>query len=176
MAIPMRRAKRRAQRARRRSHQHAPRAGVVVRLRFNSAHFRRQLRRSLRDAGHALRKLRRSLRDALRKLGDSGVTSAAAVTNLHRAIERSAERERVACRIASTSLLTVAQAHELVSECDKHGIAPELIAEPSAYGADPAVALRELVEFGVSTASLQNRTLSGKVVVTPQEHPERTQE
>ena len=168
MALPMRRAKRRAQRARRRSHQHALRAGVVVRLRFNSAHFWRQLRRagvSLREAGHALR-----------KLGDSGVTSAAAMTGLHRAIERSAERERVACRIASTSLLTVSQAHELVSECDKHGIDPERIAELSAYGADPAVALRELVEFGVSTASLQNRTLSGKVVVTPQEHPERTPE
>lgn len=77
----------------------APRAGVVVRLRPNFARFRRQLRRtgaSLRDAGHALR-----------KLGDSGVTSAAVVSVLHRAIERSAERERVACRIASTSLLTV---------------------------------------------------------------------
>ena len=169
MAIPMRRAKRRAQRARRRSHQHAPRAGVVVvGLRFDTARFRRQLRRagaSLRDAGHALR-----------QLGDSGVTASAAVTNLHRAIERSAERERVACRIASTSLLTVAQAHEVVSECEKHGIDPGRIAELSAYGADPAAALRELVEFGVSTASLQNRTLSGKVVVTPQEHPERTQE
>ena len=126
MAIPMRRAKRRAQRARRRSHQHAPRAGVVVRLRPNFARFRRQLRRagvSLRDAGYALR-----------KLGNSGVTSAAAVSVLHRAIERSAERERVACRIASTSLLTVSQARELVSECDKHGIAPEWVAELSAYG------------------------------------------
>ena len=134
MAIPMRRAKRRAQRARRRSHQHAPRAGVVVRLRFNSAHFRRQLRRagaSLRDAGHALR-----------KLGDSGVSASAAMTGLHRAIERSAEREQVACRIATTSLLTVSQAHELVSECDKHGIGPERVAELSAYGVDPVVALR----------------------------------
>ena len=33
MAIPLKRAKRRAQRARRRAHQHAPQAGVVVRLR-----------------------------------------------------------------------------------------------------------------------------------------------
>ena len=30
MAIPLKRAKRRAQRARRRAHQHAPQAGVVV--------------------------------------------------------------------------------------------------------------------------------------------------
>lgn len=138
MAIPMRRAKRRAQRARRRSHQHAPRAGVVVRLRPNFARFRRQLRRagvSLRDAGYALR-----------KLGNSGVTSAAAVSVLHRAIERSAERERVAYRIASTSLLSVREALDLVAECEKHGIAPERIAELSALGLDPQAAIRGLTE------------------------------
>ena len=53
---------------------------------------------------------------------------------LHRAIERSAERERVACRIASTSLLSVREALDLVAECEKHGIAPEWVAELSAYG------------------------------------------
>ena len=60
---------------------------------------------------------------------------------MYRSIERSAERERVACRIASTSLLSVREALDLVAECEKHGIDPERIAELSALGLDPQAAL-----------------------------------
>ena len=121
MAIPMRRAKRRAQRARRRSHQHAPRAGVVVRLRPNFARFRRQLRR----AGVSLR----AAANAMHRMGGVGVATATALQGLHTAIDRANRRDRLAARIADTSLLSVREALDLVAECE-----PRQLIHPELYG------------------------------------------
>ena len=131
MAIPLKRAKRRAQRARRRAHQHAPQADWVVwdgtrqlalswRLRADTVRFQQQLQ----------------------------VAAATALQVLHAAIDRANRRDRLAARIAATSLLSVREALDLVAECEKHGIDPERIAELSALGLDPQVAIRGLTEAG----------------------------
>lgn len=131
MAIPTKRAKRRAQRARRRAHQHAPQADWVVwdgtrqlalswRLRADTERFQQQLR----------------------------VATATALQGLHAAIDRANRRDRLVARIAATSLLSVREALDLVAECEKHGIDPERIAELSALGLDPQVAIRGLTEAG----------------------------
>ena len=145
MAIPLKRAKRRAQRARRRAHQHAPQADRVVwdgtrqlalswRLRADTERFQQQLQ------GHGL-----ALQDAanaMHRTGDVGVATATALQGLHAAIDR----DRLAARIAATSLLSVREAQDLVAECEKHGIDPERIAELSALGLDPQAAIRGLTE------------------------------
>ena len=140
MAIPLKRAKRRAQRARRRAHQHAPQADWVVwdgtrqlarswHLRIDTEQFQQQLQRcgsALQDAANAMH-----------RMGD-----------VHTAIDRANRRDRLAARIAATSLLSVREALDLVAECEKHGIDPERIAELSALGLDPQVAIRGLTEAG----------------------------
>ena len=150
MAIPTKRAKRRAQRARRRAHQHAPQADWVVwdgtrqlalswRLRADTERFQQQLQ------GHGL-----ALQDAanaMHRTGDVGVATASR-SRLHAAIDRANRRDRLAARIAATSLLSVREASDLVAECEKHGIDPERIAELSALGLDPQVAIRGLTEAG----------------------------
>ena len=151
MAIPLKRAKRRAQRARRRAHQHAPQADWVVwdgtrqlalswHLRIDTEQFQQQLQRcgsALQDAANAMH-----------RVGDVGVATATALQGLHAAIDRSSRRDRLAVRIAATSLLSVWEALDLVAECEKHGIDPERIAELSALGLDPQVAIRGLTEAG----------------------------
>ena len=151
MAIPTKRAKRRAQRARRRAHQHAPQADWVVwdgtrllalawRLQIDIEQFQQQLQRcgsALQDAANAVH-----------RMGDVGVAPATALQGLHTAIDRANRRDRLAARIAATSLLSVWEAFDLVAECEKHGIDPGRIAELSALGLDPQAALRGLTEAG----------------------------
>ena len=137
MAIPLKRAKRRAQRARRRAHQHAPQADWVVwdgtrqlalswHLRIDTEQFQQQLR----PCGLALQ----DAANAMHRVGDVGVATATALQGLHAAIDRANRRDRLAVRIAATSLMSVREALDLVAECEKHGIAPEWVAELSAYG------------------------------------------
>ena len=149
MAIPTKRAKRRAQRARRRAHQHAPQADRVVwdgtrqlalswHLRIDTDQFQ-QLQRcgsALQDAANAVHRM------------GVGVVTTTALQGLHAAIDRAARRDRLAARIAATSLMSVREALDLVAECEKHGIDPERIAELSALGLDPQVAIRGLTEAG----------------------------
>ena len=147
MANPTKRAKRRAQRARRRAHQHAPQADWVVwdgtrqlalswRLRIDTERFQQQLR----PCGLALQ----DAANAMHRMGDVGVATATALQGLHTAIDRA----NTAARIAATSLMSVREALDLVAECEKHGIDPERIAELSALGLDPQAALRGLTEAG----------------------------
>ena len=147
MAIPLKRAKRRAQRARRRAHQHAPqaerayttRALLVCHLRADTERFQQQLQ----DRGLALQ----DAANAVHRMG-VGVVTTTALQGLHAAIDRAARRDRLAVRIAATSLMSVREALDLVAECEKHGIDPERIAELSALGLDPQVAIRGLTEAG----------------------------
>lgn len=152
MAIPLKRAKRRAQRARRRAHQHAPQADWVVwdgtrqlalswRLRADTERFQQQ---QLRPCGLALQ----DAANAMHRVGDVGVATATALQGLHAAIDRANRRDRLAVRIAATSLLSVGEALDLVAECEKQGIDPERTAELSTLGLDPQVALRGLTEAG----------------------------
>ena len=149
MAIPTKRAKRRAQRARRRAHQHAPQAdwdgtrqlALSWHLRSDTEQFQQQ---QLQDRGLALQ----DAANAMHRMGDVGVATATALQGLHAAIDRAARRDRLAVRIAATSLLSVREALDLVAECEKHGIDPERIAELSALGLDPQVAIRGLTEAG----------------------------
>ena len=147
MSIPLKRAKRRAQRARRRAHQHAPQADWVVwdstrqlalswHLRIDTEQFQQQLQRcgsALQDAANATR-----------RMGGVSVATVTALQSLHIAIDRAARRDRLAVRIAATSLMSVREALDLVAECEKHGIDPERIAELSALGLDPQAALQGL--------------------------------
>ena len=103
MAIPTKRAKRRAQRARRRAHQHAPQADWVVwdgtrqlalswRLQADTKRFQQQQqlqghRLALQDAANAMH-----------RTGDVGVATATALQGLHAAIERASRRDRLAVR------------------------------------------------------------------------------
>ena len=135
MAIPLKRAKRRAQRARRRAHQHAPQADRVVWDGTRQLALSWRLRIDTRPNSAA---------NAVHRMGDVGVATATALQGLHAAIDR----DRLAARIAATSLLSVREAQDLVAECEKHGIDPERIAELSALGLDPQVALRGLTEAG----------------------------
>ena len=151
MAIPLKRAKRRAQRARRRAHQHAPQADWVVwdgtrqlalswHLRIDTEQFQQQLQRcgsALQDAANAMH-----------RVGDVGVATATALQGLHAAIDRANRRDRLAVRIAATSGHRLGVVGHLVAECEKHGIDPERIAELSALGLDPQVAIRGLTEAG----------------------------
>lgn len=135
MAIPLKRAKRRAQRARRRAHQHAPQADRVVWDGTRQLALSWRLRIDTRPNSAA---------NAVHRMGDVGVATATALQGLHAAIDR----DRLAARIAATSLLSVREALDLVAECEKHGIDPERIAELSALGLDPQVAIRGLTEAG----------------------------
>ena len=135
MAIPLKRAKRRAQRARRRAHQHAPQADRVVWDGTRQLALSWRLRIDTRPNSAA---------NAVHRMGDVGVATATALQGLHAAIDR----DRLAARIAATSLLSVREASDLVAECEKHGIDPERIAELSALGLDPQVAIRGLTEAG----------------------------
>ena len=134
MAIPLKRAKRRAQRARRRAHQHAPQADRVVWDGTRQLALSWRLRIDTRPNSAA---------NAVHRMGDVGVATATALQGLHAAIDR----DRLAARIAATSLLSVREAQDLVAECEKHGIDPERIAELSALGLDPQVAIRGLTEM-----------------------------
>ena len=133
MAIPLKRAKRRAQRARRRAHQHAPQADRVVWDGTRQLALSWRLRIDTRPNSAA---------NAVHRMGDVGVATATALQGLHAAIDR----DRLAARIAATSLLSVREAQDLVAECEKHGIDPERIAELSALGLDPQAAIRGLTE------------------------------
>ena len=133
MAIPLKRAKRRAQRARRRAHQHAPQADRVVWDGTRQLALSWRLRIDTRPNSAA---------NAVHRMGDVGVATATALQGLHAAIDR----DRLAARIAATSLLSVREALDLVAECEKHGIDPERIAELSALGLDPQAAIRGLTE------------------------------
>ena len=133
MAIPLKRAKRRAQRARRRAHQHAPQADRVVWDGTRQLALSWRLRIDTRPNSAA---------NAVHRMGDVGVATATALQGLHAAIDR----DRLAARIAATSLLSVREAQDLVAECEKHGIDPERIAELSARGLDPQAAIRGLTE------------------------------
>ena len=135
MAIPLKRAKRRAQRARRRAHQHAPQADRVVWDGTRQLALSWRLRIDTRPNSAA---------NAVHRMGDVGVATATALQGLHAAIDR----DRLAARIAATSLLSVREAQDLVAECEKHGIDPERIAELSAFGLDPQAAFRGLTEAG----------------------------
>ena len=133
MAIPLKRAKRRAQRARRRAHQHAPQADRVVWDGTRQLALSWRLRIDTRPNSAA---------NAVHRMGDVGVATATALQGLHAAIDR----DRLAARIAATSLLSVREAQDLVAECEKHGIDPERIAELSALGLDPQAAIRGLTD------------------------------
>ena len=133
MAIPLKRAKRRAQRARRRAHQHAPQADRVVWDGTRQLALSWRLRIDTRPNSAA---------NAVHRMGDVGVATATALQGLH----ASMDRDRLAARIAATSLLSVREAQDLVAECEKHGIDPERIAELSALGLDPQAAIRGLTE------------------------------
>ena len=147
MAIPLKRAKRRAQRARRRAHQHAPQADWVVwdgtrqlalswHLRIDTEQFQQQLQRcgsALQDAANAMH-----------RIWGVDVETATALQGLHTTIDRANIRDRLAARIAAASLMSVREALDLVAECEKHGIDPERIAELSALGLDPQAALQGL--------------------------------
>ena len=133
MAIPLKRAKRRAQRARRRAHQHAPQADRVVWDGTRQLALSWRLRIDTRPNSAA---------NAVHRMGDVGVATATALQGLHAAIDR----DRLAARIAATSLLSVREAQDLVAECEKHGVDPERIAELSALGLDPQAAIRGLTE------------------------------
>ena len=133
MAIPLKRAKRRAQRARRRAHQHAPQADRVVWDGTRQLALSWRLRIDTRPNSAA---------NAVHRMGDVGVATATALQGLHAAIDR----DRLAARIAATSLLSMREAQDLVAECEKHGIDPERIAELSALGLDPQAAIRGLTE------------------------------
>ena len=137
MAIPTKRAKRRAQRARRRAHQHAPQADWVVWDGTRQLALSWRLRIDTRPNSAA---------NAVHRMGDVGVATATALQGLHAAIDRANRRDRLAARIAATSLLSVREASDLVAECEKHGIDPERIAELSALGLDPQAAIRGLTE------------------------------
>ena len=71
-----------------------------------------------------------------------------AFQGLRTAIDRANRLDRLAARIAATSLVSVREALDLVAECEKRGIDPERIAELSALGLDPQVAIRGLTEAG----------------------------
>ena len=93
MAIPLKRAKRRAQRARRRAHQHAPQADRVVWDGTRQLALSWRLRIDTRPNSAA---------NAVHRMGDVGVATATALQGLHAAIDR----DRLAARIAATSLLS----------------------------------------------------------------------
>ena len=162
MAIPLKRAKRRAQRARRRAHQHAPQADWVVwdgtrqlalswHLRADTERFQQQAITAvmaLQDAQDGHRNGARAVPLRTDHRTGGGRVTGSALQGLHTAIDRANRLDRLVARIAATSLVSVREALDLVAECEKHGIDPERIAELSAFGLDPQAAFRGLTEAG----------------------------